>query len=332
MDPTSFLAPGTSRPEAAKAIRDRIERLTAELAEGRLSDPGRALRSDFSRIALDEHGLVTLGARAATLASAETWTDRVASTVGWIADRHGALMTEATAAFGGENPAAQSAVAAQAEGLFRDMVSSLNASIGGRALFANGAGDPPMGGGEGILAALRPIAAAAADPNTLVQDFDDFFAPGGSFETVHLSAFDVAPVRFGTGGDEAVAIRVDLDDPALRGALRDAALVALMNESPARSVPGAAVALRTSLLERLGGTSADLTTLQARIGSTEARLSRMSADLEAEALNRERAISDALGADPFETATRLQAEMGRLESIYAITARRARLTLTGFLR
>jgi flagellar hook-associated protein 3 FlgL len=39
-----------------------------------------------------------------------------------------------------------------------------------------------------------------------------------------------------------------------------------------------------------------------------------------------------IGADPYESATRLQETQARLEALYTITARTARLSLTEYLR
>ena len=69
-----------------------------------------------------------------------------------------------------------------------------------------------------------------------------------------------------------------------------------------------------------------------RLGALEERVGRIAAALVEDKLRLEGQQAQITASDPFETASRLQGEMTRLETIYAVTARRGRLRLTDFIR
>ena len=68
------------------------------------------------------------------------------------------------------------------------------------------------------------------------------------------------------------------------------------------------------------------------LGYAEARIEDSKVRQEAEASSLEIARNTLLGVDPFDVATRLTDAQQRLESLYAVTARLSRLTLSDFLR
>ena len=217
MDLTPAWTPPPVIADPGRATRARIDRLSAELGSGRRADLGRALRSDFSALARAAHDFGTAEARRVALSNAADWTGRMQLAAGFVADRSADLFTRAISTLGQAAPTAIGPLATEAEGSLRDMMAALNGQQGGRALFGNGDPDgAPLGTPDELLAALRPIAAGALDPDALLLAFDDFFAPGGTFETDHLADFPVDAVAFPTGQGRAIPIAVDLDDPALR--------------------------------------------------------------------------------------------------------------------
>ncbi len=94
----------------------------------------------------------------------------------------------------------------------------------------------------------------------------------------------------------------------------------------------AAVGLSAELPRRTAQIGGDVASTQGRLGAVQERVERRASDLGRIRTEMEARRTDAMGADPFDTATRLQNEMTRLETIYAVTARRARLRLTDYLR
>ena len=108
--------------------------------------------------------------------------------------------------------------------------------------------------------------------------------------------------------------------------------MALLNDlSLPNGSADAEMVMQNATSELLEGAT-QITYLRGELGQTEEAIeiaeARANAQLSALKINR----SDLLSADPFETATALEDATTRLESLYTITARLSRLSLTDFLR
>ena len=79
------------------------------------------------------------------------------------------------------------------------------------------------------------------------------------------------------------------------------------------------------------GAAPGVTALQAGLGDAEARLDTRVIRLtgERDALNLAR--QTLIAVDPYEAATQLEQAQTQLQTLYAVTARTARLSLTGYL-
>ena len=75
-----------------------------------------------------------------------------------------------------------------------------------------------------------------------------------------------------------------------------------------------------------------LTSLRARIGLAEERIDHASTRIAAERTALEIARNDIVGADPYETATKLQEVERQLQTLYTMTGRMSELSLTNYLR
>ena len=313
--------------------RARLETLTQELASGRLADPGRALSSDFSAVSQATHALRTHDTRAAALSTAGTWLQTSQSSLDAVRAAGARIGEELVAALGSSATPRVEALAATARGALSDMASALDVRLGGRSVFGNG--DPsggPLIDFETLVTETRALAAAAPDLEALFLAFDDYFAAGGGIETNVLKSVPAAATRFPLGGGASVEVPVSLADPSIRDALKQAALVAALPEAgfPLDGAPIGALALE--LPRRSAQIGGDVAQVQGRLGAVQEQVERRTAELERKRTDLEAQKADALGADPYDRASRLQEEMTRLETIYAVTARRARLRLTDYLR
>ncbi|MCB1391269.1 MAG: flagellar biosynthesis protein FlgL, partial [Rhodobacteraceae bacterium] len=90
-------------------------------------------------------------------------------------------------------------------------------------------------------------------------------------------------------------------------------------------------ALARAGAEALIGTAPAIAEAQASLGETQARLdstlTRLGGERDALVLARQSLI----GADPYEAAGQLEVVQTRLETLYAVTARTAHLSLTEYL-
>ncbi len=185
-----------------------------------------------------------------------------------------------------------------------------------------------------LLSETTAIANAATDVASFLAAFDDYFAPppGGGVEANAIRAFTAVPAEFPIGGGKAVASPISVNDPEIRNSMKQVAMVAALPfvgfAMTAADIDQLAAALPARGLE----TATGLAVIGGRVGAIEERVEFQRASLTAERGRLEARRADFVAADPYETATRLQAEMTKLESIFAITARRARLKLTDYMR
>ena len=223
-------------------------------------------------------------------------------------------------------------LAAAAESALGSIVSGLNTSVAGRALFSGTATDRvPLEGVDPLLDALRTVIAAETTPDDMMIAaqawFDD---PAGYSATVYQGS-DSALAPFALSDNDSVALDVRANDPAVRDMLFTASIAALADD-PAL---GLTQEDQISLLSKAGiamiSANNNLISLQSRVGFAEAGIDRISTRNAAEQTSLEFAKGDLLGADPFETATRLEDVQFQLQSLYSVTVRMSQLSLVNFL-
>ncbi|WP_299814081.1 flagellin [uncultured Jannaschia sp.] len=315
------------------ASRSRIETMTQEMGTGRVADVGQALSSDFSALSQISHALRTTDARAASLGNAAIWLDVMQGSMDRIEQAGTAIRDKLVAALTPTGYLSVDNLSVVAQGAMNDIVSALGRTHDGRGIFTNG--DP---GGRApvdvdvLRAETQALAAGATDIASLMTAFDDYFAQGGAFETNALRAFPADPMQFPIGEGKSIGIPVSAGDESVREALKEAALVAALPDL-GFPVGGMELAELTTILPaRAAAASTKLATSRAVIGTVEERVDHIRKDLDQERTKLETRRSDTISADPYDTATRLQNEMTRLETLYAITARKSRLRLTDYLR
>lgn len=316
------------------ALKERLHRLSSELATGQVSDPVAHLagRSDRigeldRRIALSESAVKATRALGQRLDSTQQILDRIES---MRADLSADLL-----AVPQQGLAVANATASMRAGqVFEASVSALNGRHGNEALFAGTATDQPaLAPASTILDAVRLTVAGATDAADLQARLDTFFdSPTGGFATMaYLGDDGPAAVRRIEDG-RLVELGPRADDPALRTVLKAAALAAVAGD-PALTMSDAerSSALRAAGVALVSGADA-LTAARGRIGvvqeDVDSTVARQVASLTASTMMR----NDLTAADPFETASALQQVETRLATQYAVTARLAGLSLAGYLR
>ena len=317
--------------DPASRTRDAVATLSEELSTGRVADAGMAMRHDFSALAQAERDL----AIHASLRGSVQAGQRLASAAGASFDRIGAEIDLLREAFkphvtGGAVPGAAEAGAA-AEGALRQILAALDLTVDGRAVMAGGRTDVAAhDGADALFADLDALAAAAPDAATLRADVRAYFE-GGAYAAARLPAGSPAGIEIRTGIDAEASWRIGMDDPAVIAVLAEVGEAVALTRSAFADDAAARDFYATGMPGNVARAADGAIALRARTGALEARL-----DAAAEALERGRFDAegrrDALvGADPYETATRLQDETARLETVYTLTARLSRLRLTDYL-
>jgi flagellar hook-associated protein 3 FlgL len=225
-------------------------------------------------------------------------------------------------------------------------VSTLNTSFGGRYLFSGAATDtPPFKSAEaiadGLEAAVTDAATTKGGPLTQTETsaaIAAFFDVSANF--YDGSAVGSAPVELRDGVRMDYAVNVG--DPAtekndaIRSVLRELATIVVLKDLEAAGQLENGAADEQALYKAagaalLGGVS-KLTNLRADLGVAESAIERTQAHNAAERDALEQARAKIMARDPYEAATEIARLETQLQSIYAMTARSASLSLVNFLR
>lgn len=314
-------------------LRQSITRLTAEVASGQHADKPRALAGNLNRLADVEHGIV-LSARHATTAKVATTffsaQQAALEQIGQTSDRLFADMSSGALAPTGD---ILQGASQRAEAAFADVIGVLNTKQAGRYVFSGTSGDQrPFAAAEDILADLRAGIPAGATMTDLKNHVAAWFAPDGGFDTSAYQGGDAASVGIDLGNGLSIRKDVTGRDAAMRQTLAGLALGAIARDG----VPDRPLTDMRDLLSQgantLRAAEADRIALQTRLGTQEARAADALAQAEARGAAFQILRTELLEADPFETATALEAATQRLDALYLVTARLARLSLTEYLR
>ncbi|MBJ3761473.1 hypothetical protein ILP92_01740 [Maribius pontilimi] len=215
---------------------------------------------------------------------------------------------------------------------FEAIVSTLNGSTGNRQNFSGTTtGTVPLRSGDLILSDIRALVSGATEAADVILAIDQYFAAGGAFDTVDYlgSATDLAPVEIAP--NERVSLDVRADDDVFRQTLASLAKAAMLGQTTIALDRIQSEALASNAAGQLLTAKDSVTDVRARVGSTEARIDAAITQLASEDLSLQQARLDLIGADPFDTATRLEQTQLQLEQLYTLTARLSRLSLTNYI-
>lgn len=313
-------------------LKADLQTLAHEMTTGLRADPVRYMAGDTAPLGAINASLARLGAYANSTAEAETFTTTAQSALGLVDDLATDLAPSllSAAAIGQSNTI--NAVAADALGRFHSAVAVLNNRAGDRTLFGGQATDrAALLDSESFLTLLDGVVAGATTADDAAAALDAWFADPTGFATQAYTggpAFD--PLAIAPG--ETVQITVTAADPALRDTLKALAMAALLDRGSLGSSATERAALARKAGEALMAAQPLRADLSAGLGVVENRIAAAQSRNSAETTALQLARARITAADPLETASRLQETQTQLETIYALTARLSRLSLTDYLR
>lgn len=315
-------------------IKTELNTLVQELTSGEVSDLTAHLGSAQTQLAGIDRQLELLGRFSqSNVQAAQMLT--VMQTALSSADGHrqtasGTLLTINETS----TPSQISEAANVAESGFKATVLALNMRSGDRALFGgNDLDSNPLADADVMLDALRADVAGltnAADVSAAIETWFD--APAGGFETLGYQGDPAGYQSRTMATDQSIDIGVRADDQAIRDTLKALAKGALSGDTAIAFDVGERQQLQSQAGVDLLTQAAPLADLQARLGNAEGTVQEASVRNAAQEATYGIARNDLVTADPFETATRLQAVQLQLETHYTLTARLSRLSLTEYLR
>ena len=336
MTPASDMANALFLRRKTATLKSALARHGQELTTGRFADPLRSLRGETAalaalertRTALDAHDMATTEAAIHT-AGQQKVLDRMRLSAMDIARQ---LFN-----FGSAVPPQMVETAGYIGGsAFRDAVSALNTRISDRSLFAGVASDgPALAPAEDIVTALMlEIDGLETAEEVAVRVFAWFDTPGGGFDISGQGFIGATlaegPLAIAPG--ERISLGVTGARPELRAALGGFALAAVVEAGALPGEPAARAELLQRAAERLAGAPVGLTALAGEVGDTEARIENAAVRNANERTALDVALNDLVGVEALDAATRLEETRVRIESLFALTARLQRMSLTEFLR
>ena len=217
---------------------------------------------------------------------------------------------------------------------FRTTVQTLNTRFGDRSMFGgNDLSSNPMGDPDDILDALRVAVGGLTSTTDIEAAIDTWFdTPAGGFETTGYLGDDTGVIVRSIDANQSVSVDVRADDQTLRDTLKALAKGALAADSNLTLSLDTRRSLQQTAGVDLLSTASPIANLQARLGHAEQQVEQASVRISAQQSSYGIARNDLVSADPYETATRLQAVQQQLETQYTLTARLSRLSLTEYLR
>ncbi len=312
------------------ALRHDITARMQELSSGQRADLSIALGGDHGRLARIDSAHSTADAYLQVARGMTLSLEVAQSAVAALGDGLGRLRNTLHLAVQTGTAATLDQVTAEADSAFRDAVASLNTAPAGRSLFAGMRSDgPALAPADTMLTALRNAIAAAPAPQDAVAMIEAWFAPGGGFDSIGYLGGPAAGVPLRLGDGARMAPPPTAADPGMRTTLAALAVAALSADTP-----GGQTAQRQMLGHAAAGATGAgdaLVQIAAGIGRSQALVDRAESAAQAQIAALDRARIALTAADPFETAVRLEDTMRRLEALFSVTARSARMTLTGYL-
>ena len=305
---------------------------TEDLALGRASDPARHLGGHAYPLAAIDSSLSRNSSLSSSLAMATTRAEVMQASLEQIdlaaTDAARALFSAAQSAV----PATLRIAAGLSMEALETVVQSLNQRYSGQGVFSGTAGEAPALASAGtILATARTATATAASISELSAQLDTWMSsPDGYLATVALG--NAEPVILPIGAGKTVSLSVTAIDPLLRSTLKGLLMGTLLAEDRFARDPAAQAEIARTAGETLYGSSEQRAELAARLGFAQSRIEEAKARVSAETSFLQIARNDLLSLDLYEVSARLSETETRLETLFAITARLSRLSLTDYIR
>jgi flagellar hook-associated protein 3 FlgL len=326
------LARGLTLRARSTEIKTQIETLSYEMSTGQVKDISAHLDGDFSHLLDLDRALSQLDAFSIATAEARLFTNAMQLSLGTFDDSVSDV-SAALLSFGTSNQTVthdQAAVHARNE--LDTIISALNTRAGGRSLYSGIATDvSPLASADALMNALRTEISGLTTVTAIRQAADSWFNDPAGFDAVIYqgSATALAPMQISE--TEKINVPVTATNPAFKAALRDVAMAALATDPGLNLAPATQTGLFTQLGVDLANAQVETVKLRAQVGAAEARVEQAATRNASARTSAEYARGALIGADPYETAARLQTVQFQLESLYSVTVRNSNLSLVNFL-
>ena len=314
-------------------LKTSLNTLAIELSSGNVSDVVKANNGDTEKFSAVDNRLKVLSSLKYLTAETQLTLSTTQAALSNLDTQRGAL-ADPLILITNESTDLQINVAARSSrDQFDALIQTLNTRLGDKSLFSGAAvNSAAFTSPDVIITDIVTQIGGATDTATIVATIDTWFDdPAGGFATVAYTGDTGDHVFRRLDNTTQVKLDARADDPGIKAVLKGAVYASVASE-----IGGLDKQTKAELLfeggVQLQSAASHLAQVQGRLGYVEGEVERLSAEQSSEqsALNIARNLMTQ--ADPFETATELQAIQTQLETHYAMTARLSRLSLAEYLR
>ncbi|WP_298258987.1 hypothetical protein [uncultured Litoreibacter sp.] len=314
-------------------LKANLARLTNELTTGERHDLSTHLRGGFGPLAGLERSLSRLDAFEQARNGLDQKVTGIQTGLQAMQSAISTLGADLTSAASLGQAAVIEAKIFDAPDKLNQVVSYLNTEVSGQYLFSGTASQQrPLVDGDEILDHIRYFAGTASNVSDFTTQVESWFHDsGGGFDTVAYAGGDAIQSDIQISNTQKVSLSAKADDPSFRSMLKSLAIVAIVSEGTMSMSDDEKQALLVQAGEQLITSEGELINMQRDTGRIEAALGEAGVSDSVERGVLEMAKSKIVYADPFETASELEAVQFQIESLYVLTARTSQLRLSDYI-
>jgi len=328
------LAQNFQTRRATSSVKNELNTLSYELTSGRKQNLSEMASHDYASVVGVERELNSMSAFETVANEAANLTATMQAALGTIEALGQDISTTLIDAATMGNASNIDAASADAGSRFEAVLATLNTKSAGRYVFSGQAWDvPAMVDAPTILNALGAAVSGLTDAASVNATMDAWFdTPGGGYESVAYQGSTAVANSYQVAENQNVAVSTSALSTEIRDTVKAHAKAAMLQTGLLTSLPSERAIFADTAGRALLGQQSGLTLEQARLGAMEARIAQVTDTQSAKRSALELMHASIIEADPFETATRLEAARGQLETIYTVTARLSQLSLANYLR
>ena len=330
----SDLAASLNQARRISDTTDQLTKKSVELTSGLKADLVPASGGDGRRFFALENSLARVETYRQQIVHADAMSSAVQTQLERIEGEASVIGLDMLSAIERQDYASSVTISRSAKSSLESVVSALNSSIGGRYLFAGTeSGSLAVADADQIMAGVEAAVSGLTAPADIIAAVDDyFFDPAGGFETSDYlgSSDDLPSLRVSDTEDVDVTLRAD--DARIRQTLYGLSLLTLGSNAAYASDTTAQSAIFAEGASAALNARNDIIVAREEIGIAQETLTRAQATNQAERDTLELIRAEERGADPYRTATEVEALSQQVELLFTMTVRLSQLTLVNYLR
>ena len=313
-------------------LQTEYSRRITELSTGEVADVSSHLSGDFTAISGIQRSLTLNESYGSVLSSAKTFID--AQLLAFQKARSHTLETGYALVEAAESvdQTRRESVLAESRTNFDFIISSLNSQVAGRSLFSGSdTQTSSYASPKDILLAFSSEVSGLTTADEIVAAADVWFAPGGGYDTQAYTGSLVPLDGFASSQTDVVAPTLSGDHDNLRELVKLHVLSAAMADGSTPLIEAEKSVLFKVVGERMVNLDRNLVVTESQIGGLQKHVDNLLAQNSAEKYSLLTARKDLIGVDTSETVMRLTEVEAQLQSLYVVTAKVSRLSLTEYL-